>query len=371
LEREGFCMEKERTKKRNLRCLLFISLLIHALFVFTVFRYSFQKHAKDFFQKIAHYLSPEEIQKKKEKKQQQQQQILQALQQLQPQHKLAALKPKKSNFGWVMFDDPPNHINPEKVDIPTTIEGLAGQSITADATEEKVDNKKIKKIIEEEKDKQKPSAVAKAMADKLTEKIPAKKTNLAKKQLHDKPIENKDKRIEEIIKQQEKLDKLKDIKKSELQVKTQTRGASSIEQKPKRNIIALTKGFVENLKDEGNDPIKRDGDKSIKASFEDLKYLSYETKINWCLQAAWKQNFGYKIMRHPMEGKAVIEMVIDKYGKLVKNTLLQSSGSPELDRMIMQSTEQATPFPPLPKHFDTDMYTTGRVIQVTMSRYSL
>jgi TonB family protein len=151
------------------------------------------------------------------------------------------------------------------------------------------------------------------------------------------------------------------------------RGAAQHEGKamPKRNIIALTKGFIEKWDGEdGTDLVDRDGDPSIKASLEEMRALSYESKITWCLQAAWKQNFCYRSTRQLPEGDAIIEFTIDEHGNVTNSVLLQSSGHAELDAAIMKTTKYANPFPPLPQHLGTKLYTTGRIIQVRSHRYS-
>jgi len=151
------------------------------------------------------------------------------------------------------------------------------------------------------------------------------------------------------------------------------RGAVQHEGKamPKRNLIALTKGFIEKWDGEnGTDLVDRDGDASIKASLEEMRVLSYESKITWCLQAAWKQNFCYRSTRQLPEGDAIIEFTIDEHGNVTNSVLLQSSGHPELDSAIMKTTKYANPFPPLPHHLGTKQYTTGRIIQVRSHKYS-
>jgi len=151
-------------------------------------------------------------------------------------------------------------------------------------------------------------------------------------------------------------------------VMAQARGARSISGTKKRNIIALTRGYVENVKDlGGKDSLERDGDSSISPTLEELKYLSYETKLSWCLQASWKQNFAYNRFDRAMEGDAVIEFTVDQHGTLLNSKLLRPTGIVKLDSMIMKTTELAAPFPPLPKFFGTPTYTTGRIIQVRSS----
>ncbi len=148
------------------------------------------------------------------------------------------------------------------------------------------------------------------------------------------------------------------------------RGAHSSTAKPKRNIIALTKGFIEKWDgEEGTDLIDRDGDPNERPNLEELKYISYESKITWSLQAAWKQNFCYRPWTKNLEGDAVIEFSLDQQGNLLSCNLLQSTGHKELDDMIIKNMHFASPFPPLPKHFGVNEYKTGRFIQVRTDRY--
>ncbi|KKQ33576.1 MAG: TonB protein [candidate division TM6 bacterium GW2011_GWF2_37_49] len=142
--------------------------------------------------------------------------------------------------------------------------------------------------------------------------------------------------------------------------------------KTSKNLIQLTKGYIEKWRGEsGTDPIDRDGDPNKRPSFEELKYISYESKINWCLQASWKDNFAHRQSIHMSEGKAVIEFTIDESGKLLSTKMLQSSGYREVDSAIIKNFEFASPFPPLPKHFGTKTYSTGRIITVYAQRFGL
>lgn len=134
------------------------------------------------------------------------------------------------------------------------------------------------------------------------------------------------------------------------------------------NIIALTKGFLDtfNESDDGNSLIDRDGDENLTPSFEEEKYISYEAKINWCLQSSWKLHFERRQLGRipPHAAPAYVEFILDSQGNLTSFTLLQSSGSREIDAAIMKNMKLAAPFPPLPKHFNVQSYHTGRRINI-------
>ncbi|MFA6534782.1 MAG: energy transducer TonB [Candidatus Babeliales bacterium] len=147
-------------------------------------------------------------------------------------------------------------------------------------------------------------------------------------------------------------------------------GASSLKPKQSKNIIALTKGYIEKTSGEnGTDLIDRDGDPNKIPSFEEMKYVSYEAKLNWCCQATWKQNSSfYNLPIAQRDYQAVIEFSIDEKGNLVNSEILESSGCKEVDSAIVKNLKATAPFPPLPKHFGKDIYTTGRVITVSINR---
>lgn len=138
---------------------------------------------------------------------------------------------------------------------------------------------------------------------------------------------------------------------------------------PKTNIIAMTKGFIENLEQEGHDWLKRDGDESKRPTLEEMKYFSYEQRINWQLQSAWKRSVMRSLGNQVVQGRAVVSFVVNEHGALLSQELLQSSGHSGLDEAIMQNVKEAAPFPPLPKHFNQKEYKIGRIIRVMADRF--
>lgn len=452
---------------------LFLSVLFHVFFVSFSLRYSFQKHANALFsmftkaltsdgkkqlhikregkqQKVLFALNPKEQKQQHEERVERQKKVMEALSTIRTSKRVAKLTPGKSNFGWVIFDREPTKVAYDaKPEIPTTIEGTAGQALTVQATEmqpkgkpkvttaqsppklhpkmqqapvaqaEKKQAQPVQKLINEVK---KTAPVIDNLTVKTHEDNHEKDmwAELEKEMSNIKQEENKktvpkskeperestQQRIKKITDMQKRLevfsgsgDSVEATKEllasvwntpegadigieqgqspaastagtgSESEkagvVMAPARGARSMNGEKKRNIIALTRGFVEQTKDlGGTDSLERDGDSSIRPTLDELKYLSYETKLNWCLQAAWKQNFAYNRYDRAMEGSAVIEFTIDEHGNLMNSKLLRPTGIAKLDSMIMKTTELAAPFPPLPKFFDTPTYTTGRIIHV-------
>ncbi len=442
----------EKNNKRRLstalRILLYFlfSVALHLIFVGSFFHYGFHKRAASWWQSFTKRMPQQRQADIKKYYQERRQALAQSLQSIKTdkQNNLPArLRAPKSNFGWVMFDEPPQQKQADhKLEIPTTLDGDVGEAQAPVATEgtpvppEQAklpttahitkpaepapldtlvsapadpvmvspveprralgasgtdDTQPVPKQTTEEK---KPAASSTPFASSAPEQgAYREERTVAKAEPH---APSREERIAQIRDMQSRvasfeagkmpspsqqqlppvtLPQTQEVRADRLVGGTggiRVRGArSETETKPQRSIIALTKGFVEKWDgEEGTDLIDRDGDPNKRPSFEELKYLSYEAKINWCLQASWKQNFSQRSSQRVQEGEAVIEFVLDKHGALQSCTLLQTTGFQELDTMIMKNMKFASPFPPLPKHFGTNTYRTGRIIQVRSTKFN-
>lgn len=402
--------EREESQKTTYRTYLWwfllISILIHLFIALVFLRYGFQRKINSLLASLSALSSAtpatkqeerERIQKIREKREN----ILASLQALKKDDpsRRAKLRAPKSSFGWVLFDEPKAAQKTDElkqIEIPTTIDGSIGEAQVAQATED-ISKKSAAKAEEIQADQiqDKKSAPPQIVAqieqpakELLASTIPEDGAPL--KQSPISTDNNIQERIDQIIALQQKLDAPQSTGQTarvqaatdgpdsvtitdgqaEGQPGVRVRGAKSTQTKPKRNIIALTKGFIEKWEgEEGTDLIDRDGDPNRRPSIEELKYISYESKITWSLQASWKQNFCYRPWTKNYEGDAVLEFAIDEHGKLISCNLLQSTGYKELDDMIMKNMKCASPFPPLPKHFGVKQYNTGRLIQVRSDRF--
>ncbi len=194
--------------------------------------------------------------------------------------------------------------------------------------------------------------------------------------------ENKQAEIQEIERQQQrfaelsqwvaqvKAEEISILKKLPVTKPVQQQEGTTLQPRRKVNIIAMTKGFIENLTHEGNDWLKRDGDDSKRPSLEEMKFFSYEQRINWQLQSSWKLSFERNLGNQPMEGKVFVAFTIDEKGQASEIILVQSSGIKNLDKIVLQNIKTASPFPPLPKHFNMKNYKVTRIIHVTSQRFS-
>lgn len=379
----------EKRKKSRKKLILFItcSLLIHVIIIFIFFLFAFKKR-----EILLLFASKNQRLSKKEsfvwfKKDEPKQESKNELP--------ASLKPRRSEFGVTdILDETPQFKPPqaeilakqEQAEIKTQTKA---QKVTAEIkqTINKKPIEKIKPEIKELKQEVKTKAETKPEIKKeILEKARIKELDQKEIQEKIKKIEEKQLAVSKSVIQEESLEKEINLPKTkeepdQLAQKEQSdqEGQPATEQlktfghdtedkgpmqRPKKSIIAMTKGFIENLKNEGTDWLERKGDDNKRPTFEEMKYISYEQKINWNLQNSWKQNFEYRPWQKVLEGKAVVEFKITDQGNVQDVKLLESTGIIELDDIIIKSVHFAAPFPPLPKHFETNLYTTGRIIYV-------
>jgi hypothetical protein len=148
----------------------------------------------------------------------------------------------------------------------------------------------------------------------------------------------------------------------------------------RRNLIAMTKGFIERtdideLEDsivtdgQGNDEETCQGDAQRETSA--LEFSLYRTKVGNQYVNAWHEHFShlpikqmYQARNGFMFNNAVITYNLSREGKLLACSLLQSTGSPEVDRRILKSFELAN-FPPFPRHFAQQTFTFTETIQAS------
>ena len=313
-----------RRKRKYIQIILFLSAALHVLLLLIFFSFEFQKKMKA---------------------------IKALLKKLPPPTKRelpASLKPRKSNFGTFVFYEQEPQIIPKKLpeQQPEQKEAPPVQPQKSKVVQKK--KPPTKKLVQKKKHlKQRPAPI----------KPKAPKKKLAQKKTLNKSL------LDKIQKIKEKQAQLASLEKQKKELKKQIKRRQP-KKKKKRNIIAMTRGFIENIKHKGNDWLERKGDDNKRPSFEELKYLSYEQRINWQLQSSWKRHFARGANAKLLQGKAIIDFTLDAHGNIIKLQLLQSSGHKELDDVILESTKRAAPFPPLPKHFNSPTYSTGRIIHV-------
>ncbi len=108
------------------------------------------------------------------------------------------------------------------------------------------------------------------------------------------------------------------------------------------------------------------GNFSAKISgLKDLQFHSYEEKIRSALLNAFNV-IKYKIplIKNPdthVQGRAAIDVVINKDGSIAQLFLVQSSGDKQFDEMVLESIRYAAPFPSIPNHLGIEKYRLGNM----------
>lgn len=119
----------------------------------------------------------------------------------------------------------------------------------------------------------------------------------------------------------------------------------------------IANGFLDTVRDEGGfDFVSREGDESIRPSYEEMKYLSYHQKVAWHIQNSWRRYMNLVDDKVPDTANISFLLVIDKDGFLKDVRIEQSTGYHSLDQLLLRTVKDAGPFPPLPEHFKTDKY---------------
>jgi len=128
---------------------------------------------------------------------------------------------------------------------------------------------------------------------------------------------------------------------------------------PRRRIASLTSRFLRSLKDQGNSLMEREG-KNETPTFEELKYLSYQRRIDEHLMTSWRiVSSGHRPVdptQRTITQPARISFELDEGGELTELILISSSGDQHFDTLVLESIKQAVPFPPIPKHLGLKRY---------------
>lgn len=126
-----------------------------------------------------------------------------------------------------------------------------------------------------------------------------------------------------------------------------------------QKIIAnITRGYLENLNQEGNNLIKTlGGDPNKRPTAQQLKYERYLAKIQWCLQNAHSINNEKCQSQKPIQATMKLYFTLNRMGKMNDFKIIQSSGTPFVDKYITSLFEFASSsFPPLPDYMKEDPY---------------
>jgi TonB family protein len=100
----------------------------------------------------------------------------------------------------------------------------------------------------------------------------------------------------------------------------------------------------------------------------DIKYYSFFNQFLTHINQVFAFHHGpEKIARYAQTAKGLknagLTVVIDQHGKVLSKSITSSSGYEPADALILQAVDQASPFPPVPQHFN---HQTVRIELITM-----
>lgn len=126
--------------------------------------------------------------------------------------------------------------------------------------------------------------------------------------------------------------------------------------KARKALAGITQGYLQQLKDEGENLIKTlGGDPNKKPTAEQLKYERYLAKIQWCLQNAHSINQDKCPLHEQIDAAMRIYFVLNREGKMTGFKIMQSSGKAYVDQYISSLFQFASSsFPPLPAYVKED-----------------
>lgn len=132
--------------------------------------------------------------------------------------------------------------------------------------------------------------------------------------------------------------------------------SDSNKKKARKALADITRGYLQQLHDEGENLIKTlGGDPNKKPTAEQLKYERYLAKIQWCLQNAHSINQDKCQLQEPINSAMRIYFVLSREGKMTGFKIMQSSGKAYVDQYISALfTYASSSFPPLPAYVKED-----------------
>lgn len=130
----------------------------------------------------------------------------------------------------------------------------------------------------------------------------------------------------------------------------------------------LAQGFIENIRHEGNDWIKREGNENKQPDEQDLRKISYLQKIIWYMQNEWRIHENKLHITHPSNLVVQLIITILKDGTISHIEKVTPSSDPEYDTFIINGIHACSPLLPLPKHFNTHAFDFGITIVCEQAR---
>jgi TonB family protein len=132
------------------------------------------------------------------------------------------------------------------------------------------------------------------------------------------------------------------------------RTVSPIDRTKQLSFKDLAQGFLESLKNEGQDWMERKGNESIRPNASELRYHCYLQKVYWQLQSICKQA---QIAGNPgweTNMRLGLEFIINRNGELTAVHVIEPTGHLDADELGISLIRKAAPFAPIPQHIQYD-----------------
>ena len=263
---------------------------------------------------------------------------------LKRQEQWAALKPRASQFGApVIFQNTPSQSAQQDQSTPQQDPSIHPPSLktSADRQSERDEMVQTEKLQKEEQQ----------LLDHIIKQVQKEEKTIWKTPSTSSATQSA--QGERDTKQQE--EKLPAPSKKILIQKEQTPQPKPVAKK-QLTLADITKGFIHQLKNEGNNTIKVDGDSNKLPTDEQLKHERYIQRLVWCLQNSLKIHHKY-IQNVQNATDPEVFMVLSEKGKLEDVRIVRTSKNQELDLfMLFVFKDASSAFPPVPKYLNKKGY---------------
>ncbi len=129
-------------------------------------------------------------------------------------------------------------------------------------------------------------------------------------------------------------------------------------------LAALAKGFLEHAKQQGADSVNAAGNR--KPNFGDIQYISYLQKLSRSVQSSIRRNNRIFNLPYSVQNITTVQFAINRAGNIVDLNLKNPTGVHDLDSFFTSCVTDAAPFPPLPDHFQQDVFIRGITFYINM-----
>ena len=137
-------------------------------------------------------------------------------------------------------------------------------------------------------------------------------------------------------------------------------------QKHAQRAQQASKGFFEAMERGGENELNINGHRG-KVSVQDLKTVGYVKSIIANIQAVFQSDSRFITLAYDESVMSSVEIIIDKQGYIIS---LRISNPPEntiLERHVKELIYQASPFLPIPSHFNQQTFTIHVDVSITLS----